>query len=66
MPALFSCNYRSPRLNVMDIAFDADDADQVSQFKWFLQQEQNAREKILQNISECKPDRNRSNSQHLD
>ena len=64
-PAFRGSDDRGARLNIMDRAFDAGDADEIADAEWLLQQQENASEKILQDVLERESDSYAADAQNL-
>ena len=65
--AAFTCfDNRSTSLNTLDISLDARDTNKIAQLRRLVHQEQNACEKVLENILERKSNRHTADAEHLD
>lgn len=66
LPPLLRGDDRCTRLDVIDRAFYAGDADEIADAKWLLKEQQNAGEKVLQNILEGESDGDAADAQDFD
>ena len=66
LPALFRRDDGGARLNVVYSSLDTDDADQIADAKRLLKQQQDAREKVLENILEGEANRYGSDAENFD
>src|SRR5215831_51187 len=66
LTSFFRGDYGCARLDVIDRTFDAGDANEIADAKRFLNQQENAGKKILQNILKSKPYRDAADAQNLD
>ena len=64
--AVLRADESGPCLNVIDPAFQAGNADRITQLEWLLQERKDSGEKVLQDILESKSNRDASYAQHFD
>src|SRR5262249_53478537 len=63
---LLGGDYGCARLNVVDHALNAGHADQIADAKWLLQKQQDAGEKILQDVLKSEADGDAADTKNLD